>query len=72
MTRATPMDRVIADLEGATQTLNVFAHSDELSIDTELGLKWLGLQIDLLIVELREKWNDTLDEQGPKLEAVKE
>ncbi len=52
------IERTIADLEGATQALNNFAHSDELTTETEHGLKWLALQIDGIMVELRNGWDE--------------
>ncbi len=44
--------------EGATQALNNFAHSDEITTETEHGLKWLALQIDSIMVELRDRWDE--------------
>ncbi len=38
--------------------LNNVAHSDDLSFETELGLKWLALQIDVILVELRNGWDE--------------
>ncbi len=58
MTRDQDMERVITDLEGATQALNNFAQSPELTIETEAGLKWLALKIDGIMVDLRENWDE--------------
>ncbi len=58
MTNARDMERIIDDLEGATQALNNFAHSDKLTTETEHGLKWLALQIDGIMVELRNGWDE--------------
>ena len=74
MTNARDMERIIDDLEGATQALNNFAHSDELTTETEHGLKWLALQIDGIMVELRNHWdaaNPGKDDKPP-LKAVEE
>lgn len=40
------IERNIADLEGATQALNNFAQSAELTVEIKDGLHWLALQID--------------------------
>ncbi len=63
------IEKIIDDLEGATQALNNFAHSDELTTETEHGLKWLAMQIDGYMVELRQNWDA---EHKPPLKAVKE
>ncbi len=52
------MERTIADLEGATQALNNFAQSAELTTETADGLHWLALQIDGIMVELRNRWDE--------------
>ena len=74
MTDVRDMEKIIDDLEGATQALNNFAHSDELTIETEHGLKWLALQIDGIMVELRNCWDaaDPEKEDKPPLKAVEE
>ena len=51
------IERTIADLEGATQALNNFAQSRELTTETADGLHWLALQIDGYMVELRNNWD---------------
>ena len=74
MTNARDIETIIDDLEGATQALNNFAHSDELTTETEHGLKWLALQIDGIMVELRQNWDaaNPGKEDKPRLEAVEE
>ena len=71
MTEVRDIERAITDLEGATQALNNFAQSDDLTIETEAGLKWLALQIDGYMVELRNGW-DELRPAQPSLRAVEE
>ncbi len=71
MTGAPEMERTIANLEGATQVLNNFASSRELTTETADGLHWLAMEIDSLMVELRNGW-DALDTEKPPLQAVKE
>lgn len=51
------IERNIADLEGATQALNNFAQSAELTVETKDGLHWLALQIDGYMADLRENWD---------------
>ncbi len=73
MTNARGIERIITDLEGALNALWNFAHSDELTIETVVGLQWLANQCDSLVDELRRTWdaaNPEKAEQEPKLEAV--
>ncbi len=74
MTEDRPMEKIIDDLEGATQALNNFAQSDDLTIETEHGLKWLALQIDVILVELRQNWDaaNPRKEDNQPLKAVEE
>ncbi len=57
MTGVSAVERVITDMEGATQALNNFAQSAELTTETADGLHWLALQIDGYMVELRSNWD---------------
>ena len=70
MTGSREIERIIANLEGASQVLNNISTSEDLTIETECGLKWLSFQIDSLMCELRNAWDATKPETGPKLEAV--
>ncbi len=72
MTGAPDMEKVITDLEGASNALNNFAQTDDLPTEVDIGLQWLAMQIDTLLVELRNEWDATKPGRGPKLEAVEE
>ena len=61
MTEASDIESTITDLEGASNALWNFAHSDELTIETVYGLQWLARQIDHGMSELRKNWNDLHD-----------
>ena len=59
------IERNNADLEGATQALNNFAQSAELTVETKDGLHWLALQIDGYMADFRENW-DALHTARPR------
>ncbi len=72
MTGSSEIERIIADLEGASNALNNFAKTDDLPTEVDIGLQWLAYQIDSLMCELRNTWDATKTGRGPKLEAVEE
>ena len=74
MTYVRPIEKTITELEGANNALWNFAHSDELSAEVQVGLQWLAQQMDGLMVELRENWDNANPEKEdkPPLKAVEE
>ena len=74
MANARDMERIVTDLEGASNALWNFAHSDELTIEVVPGLQWLALQFDHYMVGLRENWDavNPEKEDEPPLKAVEE
>ena len=52
------LERAIANLEGASCALNNFVEGNpHLTIEIAYGLKWLALQIDAALVEVRNEWD---------------
>ena len=62
-------ETTLADLEGATNALNNVVQSPDIPIECADGLRWLALQIDSAMCDLRAKWDK---QRGAKLAAVAE
>ena len=70
MTFNCELEAYIVNLEGAASALWNFAHSDELSIEVETGLKWLAREIDSGVDDLRNCWNDRAKDNQPAKEQA--